>query len=74
MISHHFVGVLARNRALGRQNELLFCAMGTSTVRLFAIRFLDDVYKSRFKEGLVCVGLWTQRRRLCLRWIAGNRE
>lgn len=36
--------------------------------------FLDYVYKSRFKEGLVCVRLRTQRNNLYLRWIAGSRD
>lgn len=39
-----------------------------------ATRFLDDDYKSGFKEGLVCLGLGAQRHHLCLKWIAGNRE
>lgn len=34
-ISHHLVGVPSRNQTLGRQNSLLFCAVGSSNVWLF---------------------------------------
>lgn len=66
-ISRNFFGIPDRNQ---EDKTKLLCA----TVHLFAGRFSDDSYKSRFREGLVCLKPLAQRCCLCWRRFAGSRE
>lgn len=66
-ISRNFFGIPDRNQ---EDKTKLLCA----TVHLFAGRFSDDSYKSRFREGLVCLKPLAQRCCLCCRRFAGSRE